>query len=580
MIFQENRLYTFLICGMLLQISFEVQATLPSPASKAKVSSLPDDTQPIIIKFTNKPFSEIATSIEQQSNIKIQIVPFLQNKLITADIHASSWENAIAQLLNNYNRAGFIDKYGRTSRILVTGINGNGSDSITSPEDLFNYSENNVLQKIPDHLKKLPDGSVIRINFNKSMLKNMVLGDALPLSLPIGQFNVIHDNFVSDKNGDFTWIGYIEGAFPKSRVILTFDNNHSFGRIQTPYGVFRVETSAGVDWLVDVEGAGLNPEPLQEDTIVNQLPVAEQSGTDTELTNNINPLKIQQPTSYVVNTNITAKDLKKSTTVTHANKQSLPIAAKSIPAKIVTIDIMVLFTEGLETARIKNLIEISNQAFKDSHVQIQLRLVHTQRVYYPYPTSNETALYDLSFGRKTLTGFDALRITHGADLVSFIRPFDAEIHKGCGLAWIGGAGGRKFNSAEAYSVVSNGIDDFHYCTDYTFVHELSHNMGSSHDRENASYQGIFPYSYGHNVDGQYGTIMSYSAAELGLFSNPGITCLDQPCGVDVEQENPADNALSLNYAATAVAGFMQSVHSDSLFETNKKKPLELFNSEN
>ena len=266
----------------------------------------------------------------------------------------------------------------------------------------------------------------------------MALGDVLPLSLPSGQFNVIHDNFVADKNGDFTWIGYIEGEFPKSRVILSFDNNHSFGRIQTSEGVFRVETSAGVDWLIDVEGAGLNPEPLREDTLVNQFPVAEQAGTDTELTNNINPLKTQQSTSYAVNTNTTAKDFKKSTMVANANEQSLSTASNNIPAEIVIIDVMVLFTQGLETTRIKNLIEISNQAFKDSHVQIQLRLVHTQRVYYPYPTSNETALYDLSFGRKTLTSIDALRITHGADLVSFIRPFVAEVHQGCGLAWIGG----------------------------------------------------------------------------------------------------------------------------------------------
>lgn len=580
MIFQANKLYPLLIGGFLLHVAYAVQAAPPSPSSQVKFSPLPIDTQPIIIKFTNTPFAEVAASIEQQSNIKIQIVPFLKNKLITVNIQDSSWEKAIAQLLINYNRAGFIDKNGRTSRILVTGMNGNGSDAITSPEGLFKYSDNNVLQKTPDHLKQLPDGSVIRINFNKSMLKNMALGDVLPLSLPTGQFNVIHDNFVTDKNGDFTWIGYIEGESPKNRVILSFDNNHSFGRIQTPEGVFRVETSAGVDWLVDVEGAGLNPEPLREDTVVNQFPVAEQAGTDTELTNKINPLKIQQPTSYAVNTNTTAKDFKKPTTVANANKQSLSTASNDIPAKIVIIDVMVLFTEGMETTRIKNLIEISNQAFKDSHVQIQLRLVHTQRVYYPYPSSNETALYDLSFGRKTLTSIDALRSTHGADLVSFIRPFVAEVHQGCGLAWIGGVGGRKFNSAEAYSVASNGIDGFHYCTDYTFVHELSHNMGSSHDRENASYQGRFPFSYGYNVDGQYGTIMSYSAAELGLFSNPGITCLDQPCGIGIEQENPADNALSLNNSAAAVAGFMKSVHSDSLFETNKKKPFEFFNSGN
>jgi len=259
MFFQENRLHALLIYGILSQASFIAQAT-PIPATpKASISSLPNETQTIVIKYTNKPFVEIAAAIEKQSNIKIQIVPFLKNHLITADIQARSWEIAIAQLLKNYNRAGFIDKNGRTSRIIVTGINGNGSDTINSPESLFNYSDNNLLQKIPDHLKKLPNGSVIRINFNKSMLKNMALGEVLSLSLPAGQFNIIHDNLVLDKEGGFTWVGYLEDAFPKSRVILSFDNKNSFGRIQTPDGVFRVETSGGVDWLVDVDNAGLSP---------------------------------------------------------------------------------------------------------------------------------------------------------------------------------------------------------------------------------------------------------------------------------------------------------------------------------
>ena len=189
MIFQANNLHT-LICGMLLSASFVTQATYISHTPNVKVNSLPNDTQPVIIKFTNKPFVEVATAIEQQSHIKILIVPFLKNKLITADIQASSWKNAIVQLLKNYNRAGFIDKNGQISRIIVTGINSNGSDSITPPPVPFSYSESNLLQQRPGHLKNLPDGSVIRINFNKSMLKNMVLGEVLSLAYPL-------DNLIS-----------------------------------------------------------------------------------------------------------------------------------------------------------------------------------------------------------------------------------------------------------------------------------------------------------------------------------------------------------------------------------------------
>lgn len=570
MIFQENRLHALLLYGILSQASFVAQAT-PTPATpKASISSLPNKIQPIVIKYTNKPFVEVVAEIKKQSNIKIQIVPFLKNHLITADIQARNWEIAIAQLLNNYNRAGFIGKNGRTVRIIVTGINGNGSDAINSPESLFHYSDNNLLQKIPDHLKILPDGSVIRINFNKSMLKNMALGDVLSLSLPAGQFNIIHDNLVLDKKGGFTWVGYLEDEFPKSRVILSFDNKNSFGRIQTPDGVFRVETSGGVDWLVDVDNAGLSLANHRKDAISNHPLVSEQTDSDAKAKPEINLLKTQPPSIYAVNFNTTAKGFKKSTSTTSAALQNRPAAANDMPSTISIIDVMVLFTEGVQTVRIKNLVEIANQAYKDSNVQIKLRLVYAQRVNYPDQNLNETALYDLSFFRSTLSNIDALRKKHGADLVSLIRPFDSETQQGCGLAWVGGAGGRNFNPFEAYSVVSDGIDDFHYCTDYTFAHELSHNMGSSHDRENASYQGVFPYSYGYNVDGRYGTIMSYSAGELGLFSNPNIICLDQPCGIDAEQENAANNSRSLNNSAEAVAGFMKSINSDLLSEINKK----------
>ena len=48
------------------------------------------------------------------------------------------------------------------------------------------------------------------------------------------------------------------------------------------------------------------------------------------------------------------------------------------------------------------------------------------------------------------------------------------------------------NSSYAYSVVSDGRDvngSSYYCTDFTMVHEVSHNMGSMHDRATVASQG-------------------------------------------------------------------------------------------
>ena len=70
----------------------------------------------------------------------------------------------------------------------------------------------------------------------------------------------------------------------------------------------------------------------------------------------------------------------------------------------------------------------------------------------------------------------------------------------------------------AYSVVSDGSDGHYYCTEYSFAHELSHNMGNAHDRDHADSPRSFPYSYGYDVagDSAFGNIMSYDGHELGF----------------------------------------------------------------
>ena len=560
MLAQKNKIFTLVIFGILLLAPFVAQATL-TPPLKDKITVLSNNAGAIHLQFINKSLVDVAAAINQRSTIKLQIAPVLNNHLITANIQAKNWQTAMSKLLKGYNHVGFINDSGRITRILITGINSNGADAIEPRKELFSLLDDNLLQKIPDHLQKLPIESVTRIKFNKSMLKKMALGEVLSLSLPAGQFNVIHDNFMVDKNGDFTWIGYLEDTTPKNRVIISFDDKSSFGRILTPEGVFRVETSEGLDWLVDVDSAGLKPGTLKEDTKSNYPLGVELPETDGALKKGKKLQITQQTTAFPFKRNrIATKDSKNSTEPLDDSQINYPAAMTDIKAKMVTIDVMVLYTDGLAANRINYLIATSNQAFIDSNVQIQLRLVHTQRVNYNNHNLNETALYDLSNDRSTLSEISALRETHGADLVSLIRQFDANAHQGCGIAWLGGSGGRDYIRNEAYSVISDGIDDFNYCTDYTFVHELGHNMGSTHDRQNARYYGRFPYSYGYNVDGRYGTIMSYSGMELGLFSNPNIDCLDQPCGISAELENGANNTLSLNNSAVAIAGFMKSAY--------------------
>ena len=74
----------------------------------------------------------------------------------------------------------------------------------------------------------------------------------------------------------------------------------------------------------------------------------------------------------------------------------------------------------------------------------------------------------------------------------------------CGLAWLSNDPKEDF-TAYAFSVVSYSCATGYF----SYVHEISHNMGANHHRANAvGDQAVFPYSYGYRepsgVQNNYG----------------------------------------------------------------------------
>jgi hypothetical protein len=150
----------------------------------------------------------------------------------------------------------------------------------------------------------------------------------------------------------------------------------------------------------------------------------------------------------------------------------------------------------------------------------------------------------------------ALRNAHGADLVSlFIEGTSL-----CGFAWLMTAQSNAFE-AFAFGVVAR------ICAtgNYTFGHEMGHNMGLQHDRANTSVDGVFPFSRGY-VDTPHGfrDIMGVAASCGGCmriqnFSNPNVTFNDFPTGVPQASPQSADAATSLNATALTVANWRAEV---------------------
>src|SRR5690606_30523217 len=119
-----------------------------------------------------------------------------------------------------------------------------------------------------------------------------------------------------------------------------------------------------------------------------------------------------------------------------------------------------------------------------------------------------------------------------------------------------------------YSVVSDGSDideddnNTYYCREETLAHELGHNMGQAHNKEDSTETGTHAYSYGYRESSSTGfyTVMAYPQADgnqfsIRYFANPSIKYLNRATGV----ANKSDNAKSLNLTMPIVSTFRATV---------------------
>jgi len=200
----------------------------------------------------------------------------------------------------------------------------------------------------------------------------------------------------------------------------------------------------------------------------------------------------------------------------------------------------------------------SNTGYSNSNVTQRMRLVHTVEVQYSETGFNWATTLDRL--TNTSDGFmdevHTLRDTYGADAVVLLVNDTAF----CGQAWLMSTVSNSFKTF-AFSVVSR------ICAagNYSFAHELGHNMGSHHDRANADGPAAYPYSYGYQApDNAFRTIMAYNCGGAGCprvnyWSNPEMTFGGQPMGIDYLLPNSADNRRSLNNTAFTVANFRDGV---------------------
>lgn len=389
-----------------------------------------------------------------------------------------------------------------------------------------------------------------------------VVGGELALTAPDGTpISVRYERHTESPDGNWTWIGRVEGGDAGREAIITFGDEAVFGSIPQPDGTsLNLTTRSGQVYVMQAN-AGV------------YRPATPRPGTDA----------LTAPAGGV----LPAADRALVTSASEAATRQASSAqlASASTSSANTIDLAVGYTNGFAAAnggqsqartRIAYLVSVANQALTNSQVPGALRLVSATQVTYPDNTDNGDAL-------QALTGRDengasvtvpaafqpllAARETYGADLVALVRTFDKPTNNGCGIAWLNGADGvnivPSLDDDYGFSVISDGQDDVgdgyvYYCEDHTLAHETAHNMGSAHDVDNSDGQGRYPYSYGYKSsasNGNFYTVMSYGddgQTSYNVFSNPNITsCGGYACGV----VNQADNARSLTSTIPIVSQF-------------------------
>lgn len=232
------------------------------------------------------------------------------------------------------------------------------------------------------------------------------------------------------------------------------------------------------------------------------------------------------------------------------------------------IDVLVVYTSGARSGAggvtgMQAMVDVAmaeaNVALENSLVPARFQLVHCAEIDYSDTEDLHEVLDRLEEDDEESPGEDQgpirgvhdLRRQYRADLVCMV------------VEGVGGPAGManlmrdvevEF-SRKAFSVVRRPFLNSYFL----LAHELAHNLGCQHDRENSSGPGAFTFAHGHRFEvggTNYHTVLAYQPGlAIPYFSNPEVTFLGVPTGVVEGVSNAANNAWTIQLAASTVAQF-------------------------
>ena len=426
-------------------------------------------------------------------------------------------------------------------------------------------------------------GDEIRFTSLAPDVMEMNVGERIDLNFGPGYVAEL-DRIDQQAMGARTWIGRIEGGGIQDRVIISELNGFTFGRIATADGVWNI---------IPGENGGHRIFQYPENA------VRENWGDDAIIPSLDSVIAETQEIS--------------SGSTEESTAEALAVGSNG------TVDLMVLYTQSMVDTwglavggRIQYLVALLDQALIDSDTGMRARLVYLDQLNASETAGNTPTLYDLQDGAgdgqpsdnspdgagQDFSSLLAIRNAVGADLVSIVRRHysgSGAVNRSgssCGVAFVNGGSAKTIGPANAVNGVAvvsdfingndtNLLDGFGFCSDFTFAHEIGHNLGFSHNVEDTTLgSGVRSFAHGHRVDCSFTTIMAYGSdgdvtcpgtgrneAESPYFSNPDLNLCEggAACGIAApasdlsaplaDNQDPADNARAAREEGKNVVGF-------------------------
>lgn len=332
--------------------------------------------------------------------------------------------------------------------------------------------------------------------------------------------------------GDFAWRGKISNLSGDvaGDVTLTVRNGKVLGRIMVPGAAYRI---------VPAEGGGHRMEEIEEMILDEPFETLE--------------LDAQPELRRIVR-----QEMMREKGVSET-AGSGPFRAGTPP--ISRHKIVILYTArardgagGHETIRqqIQHEVDLANTAFANSRIQLRLELAHVAEA--THTEGSGSSLQWVRFDH----GVNQLQRRHGAAFAAVV----VEEMSGCGVA-------ASILSRDQYldrGVAAQGAFQLRRsCLIQSWVllaHEIGHTLGCEHDPAWGGHpkSALFPYAYGHFVDGSFRTVMSYpnecrnGCPAAQYFSSPSLRFNGHPTGIAGQRDNQrVINATRTRFAPPAAA---------------------------